>query len=170
MKAWQYSGRLGYLWLELVSLLLSPCSHCRAYTLHRNYTNSWAWRIPTIVQAGLPAVVAILVLFFPESPRWLIAHDRAEEALAIFAKYHGDGDANSPICQLQYKEVMEDNAATQDENPWWNFTELFNTRAARYRLAMVIGMSFFGQWSGNNVVSYFLVRFNFKLHALFCCC
>jgi hypothetical protein len=100
----------------------------------------------------------ILILFFPESPRWLIAHDRREEALAIFAKYHGDGDPNSPLVQLQYHEIIEQLHLTRDENPWWDFRELVNTRAARYRLYMVIGMSFFGQWSGNNVVSYFMVR------------
>ena len=126
-------------------------------TLIRNLTTSMAWRIPTIVQAGLPGVVMILILFFPESPRWLIAHDRREEALAIFAKYHGDGDENSPLVQLQYHEIIQQLHLTRDENPWWDFRELVNTRAARYRLCMVIGMSFFGQWSGNNVVSYFMV-------------
>lgn len=40
---------------------------------------------------------------------------------------------------------------------WWDFKELVHTPAARYRLYMVILMSFFGQWSGNNVVSYFMV-------------
>ncbi|KAI1356089.1 lactose permease [Xylaria sp. FL0043] len=118
--------------------------------------NSWAWRTPTVVQAGLPAVVAVFIMFFPESPRWLIHHDRAEEALAIFAKYHGEGNPNSPLVQLQYHEILEEYHASRNENPWWDFRELVNTRAARYRLAMVIGMSFFGQWSGNNVVSYFL--------------
>lgn len=118
--------------------------------------SSWAWRIPTIVQAGLPGVVMCLIMFFPETPRWLIAHDRAEEALAILAKYHGDGDANSAIPQLEYREIVENNALTKDENPWWDFRELANTRAARYRLWMVIGMAFIGQWSGNNVVSYFM--------------
>lgn len=29
--------------------------------------SSWAWRAPTIVQAGLPSVVMCLVLFFPET-------------------------------------------------------------------------------------------------------
>ncbi|KAF3351596.1 Cytochrome P450 4F5 [Verticillium dahliae VDG2] len=118
--------------------------------------NSWAWRIPTVIQAGLPAVVMALILFFPESPRWLISHDRAGEALAILAKYHGDGDANAPIVQLQYHEIVEDNKLTNDENPWWDYRELFNTGAVRYRLYMVIAMSFIGQWSGNNVVSYFM--------------
>lgn len=99
----------------------------------------------------------LLIMFFPESPRWLIAHDRAEEALHIFAKYHGDGDANSPIPQLEYNEVLEEHNLTRDDNPWWDFRELWHTRAARYRLAMVISMAFIGQWSGNNVVSYFMV-------------
>jgi MFS family permease len=127
------------------------------YGSNLNLHNSWAWRTPTIVQAGMPAVVMCLILFFPESPRWLIAHDRPEEALAIFAKYHGNGDENSPIVQLQYHEIVEQMKLTRSENPWWDFRELVNSRAARYRLCMVIGMSFFGQWSGNNVVSYFMV-------------
>ena len=86
----------------------------------------------------------------------MIHKDRADEALAILAKYHGDGDVNSPLVQLQYREIMEDRANNQNKNPWWDYRELVNTRAARYRLAMVIAMAFFGQWSGNNVVSYFM--------------
>lgn len=119
-------------------------------------TSSWAWRVPTLVQAGMPAVVMCMILFFPETPRWLIAHDRPEEALAVLAKYHGDGDPNSALPQLQYREIVEENRLTRDENPWWDFRELVSTRAARYRLAMVVGMAFFGQWSGNNVVNYFM--------------
>ncbi|RYP50857.1 hypothetical protein DL768_003692 [Monosporascus sp. mg162] len=133
------------------------------YGTNEHLKDSWAWRTPTVVQAGLPAVVMALIMFFPESvrtpylsPRWLIHHDRAEEALAIFAKYHGDGDRDSPLVQLQYREIVEEYQLCNDPNPWWDFRELGNTRAARYRLAMVIGMSFFGQWSGNNVVSYFM--------------
>lgn len=122
--------------------------------LHLN--NSWAWRVPTLVQAGMPAVVMCLILFFPETPRWLIAHDRPEEALAILAKYHGDGDPDSALPQLQYHEIVEENRLTRDENPWWDFRELVHTRAARYRLLMVICMAFIGQWSGNNVVNYFM--------------
>lgn len=95
-----------------------------------------------------------VVMFFPETPRWLISKDRREEAIAIMAKYHGDGDANSPLVQLQLHEITEDFSTARDDNPWWNFTELYNTKGARYRLAMVICMAFFGQWSGNNVVSY----------------
>ncbi|KAJ2987340.1 hypothetical protein NUW58_g4563 [Xylaria curta] len=126
------------------------------YGTNLHLDNSWAWRTPTIVQAGIPSVVIVFIMFFPESPRWLIHNDRAEEALAVLAKYHGDGDLSSPLTQLQYHEILEEYQQRENDNPWWDYRELFNTRAARYRLAMVIGMAFFGQWSGNNVVSYFL--------------
>jgi len=103
------------------------------YGPNLNLNNSWAWRTPTI------------------------AHNCLGEALAIFAKYRGDGDEKSPIVRLQYHEIVEQMNLTRNENPWWDFRELVNTRAARYRLCIVIGMSFFGQWSGNNVIPYFMV-------------
>lgn len=118
--------------------------------------SSWSWRLPTLVQCGIPAVVMSFVLFFPETPRWLVMHDRREEAIAVLAKYHGDGNAQSPLVTLQINEIVEDMSATRNDNPWWEFRELFNTKAARYRLYMVIAMAFFGQWSGNNVVNYFM--------------
>lgn len=126
------------------------------YGTNLHITSEWAWRIPTIVQAGIPAIVMSLIMFFPESPRWLIAQDRREEALAIFAKYHGDGDEQAAIVQLQYHEVIEQLHASKDETKWYDYSELVKTPGARYRLYMVIGMSFFGQWSGNNVISYFM--------------
>lgn len=118
--------------------------------LHLN--NSWAWRTPTLVQCFMPAIAGVCIFWFPESPRWLISRDRREEAIQIFAKYHAEGDVNAPIVTLQVNEIVEQMNLYHDENPWWDFRELFNTRAARYRLAMVIAMAFFGQWSGNNVV------------------
>lgn len=105
----------------------------------------------------MPGVTMLLVMFLPETPRWLIAHDKADEGLAILAKYHGNGDVNNPVVQLQYHEILEQHHMYTTDNAWWDYRELFNTRAARYRLCMVIGMSFFGQWSGNNVISYFMV-------------
>jgi sugar porter (SP) family MFS transporter len=126
------------------------------YGTNRNLTNSWAWRTPTVTQAFMPAIAMCLILFFPETPRWLVAQDRMEDALDVLAKYHGKGDRNSPIVQLQIREIREQAERYRNENPWWDYRELVNTGAARYRLAMVIGMAFFGQWSGNNVVSYFM--------------
>ena len=38
---------------------------------------------------------------------------------------------------------------------WWDYKDLFNTKGARARIYCVIGMGWFGQYSGNAVVSYF---------------
>lgn len=109
------------------------------------------------MQAAMPAIVMSLVLFLPESPRWLISKDRTEEALKVLTKYHGEGDVNAPIVQLQYKEILEDRARDESDNRWWDFRELVRDHQSRYRTYLVVCISFFAQWSGNNVVSYFMV-------------
>ena len=93
-----------------------------------HYNDAWAWRIPTIAQAALPCIVMLLVLFFPESPRWLMSKDRSDEALHILAEYHGDGDRNAPIVQLQYREILEDREINPSDDRWWDVRELFRDR------------------------------------------
>jgi len=41
----------------------------------------------------------------PESPRWLCNKDRHEEALAIFSRWHGEGNIEDEFVQLEYAEV-----------------------------------------------------------------
>lgn len=80
--------------------------------------------------SGISAIVMVFVLFFPELPRWLIAYDRREEALAIFVRYHGDGNEHSPVVQLQYREIIEQLETSKSENSWWDYRELGNTKSA----------------------------------------
>ncbi|KAI1511403.1 Sugar-tr multi-domain protein [Pyrenophora tritici-repentis] len=88
-------------------------------------------------------------------PAWLIANDRHEEALDTMAKFHGEGNRDSPIVKLEYKEMVEDISVTGSDKRWWDYRELFNSREARYRTMLVVAMAFFGQWSGNGPVSYY---------------
>lgn len=71
-------------------------------------------------------------------------------------KYHGEGDRNSPIVLLTYREMIEEIATEGSDKRWWDYKDLVNTRAAWWRLGCVAGMAFFGQWSGNGAVSYFM--------------
>ncbi|MCJ1243130.1 hypothetical protein MMC30_000327 [Trapelia coarctata] len=116
-------------------------------------TNSW--RIPVWIQMSFSGIVLISVLFLPETPRWLMANDRHEDALNVMAKYHGEGDRNSPIVQLEYREMLEDISVTGSDKRWWDYRELFNTPEVRYRTILVLAIGFFGQWSGNGPVSYY---------------
>ncbi|KAH1485881.1 hypothetical protein KXW25_006859, partial [Aspergillus fumigatus] len=89
------------------------------------------------------------------SPRWLVSRDKHEEAIRVLATYHGDGDRNAPLVQLEYREMVEDISNTGADKRWWDYRELFNSRETRYRSMLVILMAFFGQWSGNGPVSYY---------------
>ncbi|UKZ74775.1 hypothetical protein TrVFT333_002445 [Trichoderma virens FT-333] len=114
-----------------------------------------AWRIPIWLQMSFSGIVLVFSLFLPETPRWLMAHDKTEEALDIMARYHGEGDRQSPIVQLEYQEMRLDISTTGSDKRWWDYRELFNSRDVRYRTMLVFAMAFFGQWSGNGPVSYY---------------
>ena len=46
-----------------------------------------AWRIPVWLQMAFSGIVLFSSPFLPETPRWLIANDRHEEALDIMVKH-----------------------------------------------------------------------------------
>lgn len=54
--------------------------------------------IPSLIQLST-------VWFLPESPRWLIANDRGEEALQTLTRYHGDGE-ETELVKLEYGEIQ----------------------------------------------------------------
>lgn len=43
------------------------------------------------------------MLFFPESPRYLMDNGRSEEALQILADLHGKGDINNELVRLEVR-------------------------------------------------------------------
>ncbi|KIW81412.1 hypothetical protein Z517_04437 [Fonsecaea pedrosoi CBS 271.37] len=110
-----------------------------------NTNSSYIWRLPLAVQ-GLPSILILcFVWFIPETPRWLLAHDRVEEAKAVLVKYHGDGDPDSVVVRVELEEMMEVIRIDGADKRFWDFRELFNTRAARYRTFLVTCIAWFGQ-------------------------
>lgn len=68
---------------------------------------SASWRIPSALQ-GLPSLLQLLGLYLvPESPRWLISKDRSNEALAILAKYHAEGNEADALVQFEFNDIQE---------------------------------------------------------------
>lgn len=97
--------------------------------------------------------LTIFLQGIPESPRFLIAKDRHEEALAILAKYHANGDVNHPTVQFEYREVRETIKAEQLADNSSSYIDFFKTKGNRYRLIVLFSLGLFSQWSGNGVVS-----------------
>lgn len=96
--------------------------------------------------------------FLPESPRWQIAQNRHAEAREFIIKHHANGDANHPVVAIEMQEIEASLAQTRGRSFWayFDLRSLFKSRARLYRLMLVVAMAWFGQFSGNNVVSYYL--------------
>ncbi|KAF3913932.1 hypothetical protein ABW21_db0206221 [Orbilia brochopaga] len=118
--------------------------------------NDLSWRLPIWLQAVASGLVVLGALFCPETPRWLISNDRHEEAIQVLTKYHGNGDRNSAIVLLEYREMMEEIYTEGSDKRWWDYSELVGSKPALWRMACVLGMAMFSQLSGNGPVSYFM--------------
>ncbi|KAI4520376.1 general substrate transporter [Schizophyllum commune] len=114
-----------------------------------------SWRSPLAIQLVPAGILIIFSLFLPESPRWLLATGKPEQARAILAKYHGAGDPHAPLVELQWREFEDAIKQDASDKRWYDYSELVNTPNARYRTFMMLLMAFFGQWSGNGL-GYFL--------------
>ena len=64
-----------------------------------NLSSNWTW-----LQLLCPTIIAVSILFLPESPRWLFVNHKEESALAIITKYHGMGNRYSIWVTLQERE------------------------------------------------------------------
>ncbi|KAI8681111.1 MFS domain-containing protein [Fusarium keratoplasticum] len=119
--------------------------------------NSWSWRIPCILQAAPSLIQVACIYFVPESPRWLVAHDRPREAQRILSRYHaGSGEPT----ELVLAEMNEITIAIQNEKlqNTASYMDFLKTNGNRRRLFICISVGFIIQWCGNGLVSVYLVQ------------
>ncbi|EJU06504.1 general substrate transporter [Dacryopinax primogenitus] len=121
------------------------------------YNNDYSWRAPLFVQ-GIPAILNVaFVMFLPESPRWLYSRGHTDRAARILADLHSkERDVNSPLIQLELREIEEVISLNDATKHWWDFRPLFFTAASRYRIYLCIMVSVWGQLSGNGLITYYL--------------
>lgn len=114
--------------------------------------STWAWRIPSILQA-IPPLLAIIILFFlPESPRWLVYNDRRDEALEVLAKINGADKEDSDV-QLQYREIIDTLEYEKTDGQSMRFVEMIRTVANRKRLFLALSIAPLAMLTGSNVIT-----------------
>lgn len=116
------------------------------------------FRVPLWTQMLCPGIVLSGLYFLPESPRWLVGTDRIDDAKKVLVKYHANGDESHPIVSLEISEMMESLQGTGLSSPkeMFNIANLIRTKSDRYRLFVIVTFAWMGQFSGNNVSSYYL--------------
>ena len=63
------------------------------------YTSRLSYQIPLIVLMTMPAILFVLVQFCPESPRWLIARGKDDEARVSLKRLRGPSFTNIEIAE-----------------------------------------------------------------------
>lgn len=99
----------------------------------------------------------LFIWFVPESPRFLMYKGKPEAALKVLADCHANGDQQDEVIQLQLQEIQETIRLEKEfeSNSW---LELIRTKGNRHRMIILISAGFFSQWSGNGLVSYYIVK------------
>lgn len=89
----------------------------------------------------------------PESPRYLIANDKLDEAMMMLAKYHANGNVEHPTVKFEYREITETIKMEQAGKEHSSYLDFFRTPGNRYQLMILVSLGIFSQWSGNAIIS-----------------
>src|SRR5947199_10031895 len=93
------------------------------------------------------------MFFLPFSPRWLVYHDRDEEAITVLAKLRARGNIAATVVQEEYTEIR-DNVRFEREFATKNYSELIKKGPENIRKRMLLGIliQIFQQSAGINAV------------------
>lgn len=109
-------------------------------------TSSFSWRFPLAFQC-LPCLIILCgMMFFPESPRYLVETDRSEEALRVLRKLHYDG-TNDDWIESEFAEIkLTIDAERAITAPGWKV--MFTVPTWRKRLMHATLVQVFTQMTG----------------------
>ena len=118
---------------------------CQAYAKE---TRKIGWMVPIGVQA-IPAVILLgLLPLTVESPRWLVAHGKTDQALKSLKKLRRKQDADAGICEAEI-QVLEDAIEHDRLTRSAKWSDLF--RGSYRRRAIYCALCFwFYQTTGNS--------------------
>jgi sugar porter (SP) family MFS transporter len=131
----QFNIVLGCLLAFLSNYLISQ-SHLGA--------NDWRWMLGVVAVPA--AIFLVLLLFIPESPRWLVAKGRLDDARHIFGNLGGDiDDVDEEVEAIRASLAVEQHRV---EEPFFR-------REYRKPILLAVAIAMFNQLSGVNALWYY---------------
>ncbi|KIV88047.1 hypothetical protein PV10_08977 [Exophiala mesophila] len=118
--------------------------------------SSAQWRIPLGLQIVPAIFLGALIFLFPESPRWLMDHDRPEQALKTLAQLHSNGNVHEPWVLAEYEQIQE-SIAHERANEAKSYIELFTSKSSFRRLFLCCALQASVQMTGVSAIQYYSV-------------
>lgn len=112
----------------------------------------YRWRFPCAFPIVLCAIVGGLIPFLPESPRYLAATDRYEQAAYNLAALRG-ASIDEPFIAEEMKQIQYAIAVESQEQGSWSDVFKDGGVSGGTRVAIAFSANFFQQLSGVNVMS-----------------
>ncbi|EGO02899.1 hypothetical protein SERLA73DRAFT_165828 [Serpula lacrymans var. lacrymans S7.3] len=113
------------------------------------------WRLPIGFQAVFALCLLLQGMVLPDSPRWLIAHDRREEGARVLAQLEDRDSIDHPDVVQKLKEI-EFSLEQESAGGPFRYAELLqggplgNFR----RICLCIGINVMQQFTGANMINY----------------
>ncbi|KAI1421282.1 general substrate transporter [Xylaria sp. FL1777] len=118
--------------------------------------HEFTWRFPIAFQITFALSVLVLMTNLPESPRWLLTHDRVDEAATILAALNGES-RSSPALNTQLSNLRAAARSAGQLDNKTTFRDLFSGGPTQHLRRMLLGFSsqMMQQLSGCNAVIYY---------------
>ncbi|KAK7686905.1 hypothetical protein QCA50_009982 [Cerrena zonata] len=121
------------------------------------YGGQVSWRFPIAFQCIFPLIMFPFILKLPESPRWLMRHDREEEARRVFASLY-DTSVNDPLIDSQLEEIKQSlQAEVAASGGRFSAKDLLKQGKTRtfHRVCLAAFCQFMQQICGINLITYY---------------
>lgn len=151
-----FRGRLGMLQqLAIVTgILLSFISNYLIVNSTFLPSGEDYWRYMLAAAVIPSAIFFFLLLFVPESPRWLISKNKITDAKKVFSKIYSDHESQAQV------KLVSDNIASEEK------PTLRDVLSPRFKKVVIIGLVFaaIAQLTGINIVFYYAPLIFAKTH------
>ncbi|OVA04606.1 Sugar/inositol transporter [Macleaya cordata] len=137
--------------LVSTNVLMITSGQFLSYLVNLAFTEvpgTWRWMLGV---SGVPAVIQFfLMLFLPESPRWLYMKNEKSEAIAVLAKIYDPDRLEEEIEQLSV--ALEEETLSKSSV---KYGDVFKSKEIRLAFLAGAGLQAFQQFTGINTVMYY---------------